>query len=444
MFELIPEDVPKVLTEFRRIGTRLPVPESVAVLSEIFRNEPPSVLTQFPTVWTRASGSQIFDPYGNIWLDWTSGVIAANLGHGSEAVGAAIIEVASRPLLHSYVYPTLERAAYLNMVKEVLGYEKALLLTTGSEAVEAAIKIALRNGASRGKEKIVSFDYAFHGRTMGAQSAGGIAAQQTWLPQNSRTFTRIPFPARDSVADGFDPVEPLSKLEEEGGGVAAVLIEPYQGSSLKVADKAAVANIEKWCRAHNALLICDEVQAGFGRTGRMFGYEYLNIEPDLVCCGKGISNGFPMAMVLCSNEVVRNFNLGELSSTHSGNPLGLAAATAVLNAFTNSNILANVTARSAQLLEGLHAISAEFHPHIEDVRGVGLAAGLVFKDPRICALVAKRSWQSGLLVFAPIGREKTILKFTPPLSISAEQIADGLLALHGAVSTVVETIGGHE
>lgn len=435
MLDLSPEPVPPIQTKFRRIVTPLPAPESLSLLQSLAEDEPRSVQTQFPTVWERSVGSQVYDPYGNIWLDWTAGVIAANLGHGRESVSKAIMDAASLPLHHSYVFPTRQRADFSRLVKDRFGYESVLLLTTGSEAVEAAIKLALGHSWKRNKLVIVSFDGAFHGRTMGAQSVGGIASQREWLPGQGVTFVRIPFPSREALDKNFDPLAALQQVEADLG-VAAVLLEPYQGSTLEVADAAVARSVQDWCARNGAALIVDEIQAGYGRTGEMFGHYHLGIRPDIICCGKGISNGVPMAMVLSSRRYTERFRPGELSSTHSGNPLGLAAGMAVLREFEDSDILGEAQARGRELRKGLEDLMTRFPELIQDVRGIGLCLGLVFLDARSCMLAAKRTWQSGLLVFTPIGVKKNILKFTPPLTVTAEQIEDGLQALWSAIAEV--------
>src|ERR1051326_5283612 len=183
-FSITPRQVPRVDTKFRRIVTDLPHPDSIATLEKLREFEPQSMRGQPPLVWDRAEDIFVYDKYGNQWLDWSSGVLVTNAGHGAPEVRQAILDQVNSGLLHNYVFPSEERAALVECLAGVApkGLDKVFLLTTGSEATECAIKLARAHGLKKGGKKkigIVGFERGFHGRTMGAQQAGGMAGQKT-------------------------------------------------------------------------------------------------------------------------------------------------------------------------------------------------------------------------------------------------------------------------
>ena len=193
-FSLVPEDVPPVHTRYRTIRTKLPVPESLAIFAALEDSESPSMRGQPPIVWHRAEGFQVWDRWGNKWIDWTSGVIVANAGHGRKEIRAALREIVDRSLLLSYCFVHEQRAELAKLLQSLTTdpeYYRVFLLSTGSEGCENAIKLARTWGlAQHGPRKrmIISFENAFHGRTLGAQLAGGMQAQKKWIVGEGSTF----------------------------------------------------------------------------------------------------------------------------------------------------------------------------------------------------------------------------------------------------------------
>src|SRR5687767_1024917 len=201
-WELIPRDVPKVSTRYRRIVTPIPAPQSIPILETLRRYEPQSMGGQPPIVWDRAEGIHVYDRWGNQWLDWSAGVLVANAGHGHPRVRQAIVDQANHGLLHNYCFPSAVRARLAEALAEVAppGLKKVFLLTTGAEATECAIKLARTQGlkvGGKGKIHVVTFANAFHGRTLGAQMAGGIASLKQWIVNVDPAIVQVPFP------DGF-------------------------------------------------------------------------------------------------------------------------------------------------------------------------------------------------------------------------------------------------
>src|SRR6266850_3305669 len=219
-FSITPRKVPRIETKYRRVLTPLPHPDSVPTLEKLRQFEPFSMCGQPPIVWDRAEDIFVYDKHGNQWLDWSSGVLVANVGHGAPEIRQAIIDQVNSGLLHNYVFPSEERAA---LVEFLVGLapkclEKAFLLTTGSEATECAIKLARTYGIKKGGTKkigIVGAERGFHGRTLGAQQAGGIPGQKNWIINEDPAIVKVPFPdgywTEDTSFDLF-----LRTLEKKG------------------------------------------------------------------------------------------------------------------------------------------------------------------------------------------------------------------------------------
>ena len=331
-FELIPEETAKINTKYRKISTKIPVPESIPVLEKLRKWEPRSMSGQPLVIWDRAEGVNVFDPYGNKWLDFSSGVLVANAGHGNPEICSAIKKVVEKPLLHNYCFPSIYRAELAEMIASVSPepLKKVFLLTTGAEAVECAIKLARTYGTKNksGKKVIVSFEHGFHGRTLGAQMIGGIPVLKEWICNIDPDMIQVPFPGDPRVDDrSFEIFEnTLKKCGVDFGNVCGVISETYQGGSAAFMPKAYAEKLREWCDRHNALLIFDEIQAGFGRTGTLFGFEHYGVVPDIFTLGKGVSSGLPLSVVVGRPDILDLYEPGTMTSTHCGNPLCAASS----------------------------------------------------------------------------------------------------------------------
>jgi 4-aminobutyrate aminotransferase-like enzyme len=259
-FDLTPRDTPRVETRFRRIATRFPVPESLPVLEKLRRNEPVSMRGQPPVVWDRAEGFQVHDAYGNTWIDWSSGVLVTSAGHGRSAIVDAVCRQARSQLLHNYCFPTEIRARLTEKLVSLApeGIDKAFLLTTGSETTENVVKLGRTYGKtiSPTKTVMVTFERAFHGRTMGAQLSGGIPELKEWVGPAGAGFVQVPFPDGFRTEDrSFAMFE--KTLAEKGvdpNDVACVMTETYQGGGASFAPEDYMQDLRGWCDKHGALL----------------------------------------------------------------------------------------------------------------------------------------------------------------------------------------------
>jgi len=470
VYGLEPRDVPRVNTRFRRIVTKIPVPESTPILRTLQECEPVSMQGQPPVVWERAEGFQVYDRWGNMWLDWSSGVLVTNAGHGRKEIVEAIAGQARHGLLHSYCFPNEPRARLAKRLSDLANAAiarirregnrpdpsdpsdrsdpsyRVFLLTTGAETTENAIKLARTYGRKVGgprKIAIVSFEKAFHGRTLGAQQIGGIPALKDWIGNLDPDFVQAPFP------DGFRTTDTsfelfLRTLKDKGFGperVAGVIMETYQGGGADFAPREYMQALAAWCREHDILLILDEVQAAFGRTGTYWGFEHYGVAPDIICCGKGITSCLPLACVIGRDDVMGLYGPGEMTSTHSGNPVCCAAALANLDLIERDGLVENARAMGDLLHMELNRLKDRFPKHIGAVHGKGLVAGVMLVKPgtqdpdgELAFETVRRSVEKGLLFFSPVGFGGATVKVSPPLCITAEAVREGAQVLGEAIA----------
>lgn len=449
-YSLEPRSVPRVETEFRRITTPLPVPDSVPLIQRLQAAEPRAMQGQPPVIWDQAEGFLVRDRWGNQWIDWSSGVLIANAGHNAPRVNEAIRKQVEHGLLTNYCFPSEARLALVERLVSLLPepLKKIFLLTTGSETVECAIKLCRTYGASVGgsrKACIVSFENAFHGRTLGSQQAGGIPALKGWIGHLDPGFVQLPFPDAFRQTDtSFDAFE--RGLRNQGvdfDTVAGVVLETYQGAETAFAPVDFMQNLRKWCDRHKALLVCDEVQAGFGRTGTFWGFQHYGIVPDLACFGKGITGSLPLAAVAGRSDVMDLPSPGSMTSTHTGNPVCCAAALASIETILDEDLTGNSRRMGGVLHRELHELKKKYE-EVAAVLGKGLVAGFVIADPRtgvpdgaLAFDIVKRSVEKGLLMFSPVGPGGGTVKICPPLMITEEALDDSLAAFREAVTEAV-------
>lgn len=451
-YDLTPVEVPGVDTKYRTIQTKLPVPESLPFFEEMTRSEPRSMRGQPPILWHKAEGCTVSDAWGNRWLDWSSGVLITNAGHGRKEIVDAIRAMLDRPLLATYVFPHEGRATLTGMLRNLSPDPDAyqvFLLSTGSEATENCIKLAKSYALEKhgpAKKIIVSFKNAFHGRTLGAQLAGGNPRQKAWIGGEHSDFVQVPFP------DGFkNPdtrfelfLETLDALSVRPEEIAGVISESYQGVGPDFLPVDYARRLEAFCREHDIVLVMDEVQSGFGRTGKMFGYQHYGITPDLVPCGKGISSSLPISAVIGREDIMGLYPPGSMTSTHSASPLSVAAAIANLEIIRDETLADRAAEMEKILMPGLEKIQRA-HPEVLGcLHGKGLVAGLqVVKpgtrepDAATATAINVKCFQKGLLMFAPVGVAGECIKIAPPLSIPEDALREAIEVLAEAVDEVL-------
>jgi 4-aminobutyrate aminotransferase/(S)-3-amino-2-methylpropionate transaminase len=451
-YSLKPVAVPKIDTEFRTINTSLPVPESLEIFDLLSESEPVSMMGQPPVIWDKAKGFQIYDKWGNKWLDWSSGVLITNAGHGRDRILKALREVIDQELIATYVFVHEKRAELTKMLQDISpdpSNYQVFLLSTGSEATENCIKLAKTYALEKHgphKKYIVSFKNAFHGRTLGAQFAGGMAQLKTWIIDEGQTFVQVPFPDGYKNEDiSFDLF--LSSLKNQGikpADIAGVITETYQGVGPDFLPVEYAKKLEGFCRENDIVSIYDEVQSGFGRTGKMFAYEHYGVTPDLVACGKGISSCLPISAVIGRKDIMGLYGPGAMTSTHSASPLPVAAAIENLKIIEEENLVENSRILGEVLKPGLDRIQAKYPDVLGCVQGKGLVAGIqVVKkgtkepDAETAVEINVKCFHKGLLMFAPVGIAGECIKISPPLMITKEALEEGISVLEEACDEVI-------
>ena len=406
---------------------------------------------QIPIIWDKAEDFSIYDKHGNKWIDFTSTIFVANVGHGNQHVCNAVKEVLEKPLLHTYAYVNEERVRYHKKLVEFAGppFEKAFLLSSGTEATEAALKLMRMNGQKNKKRKlgIICIDGNWHGRTLGAQMMSGNPSQKEWIGYHDPNIHHIPFPYPWALngKTGAEFLEMgLGNLQKSGidleNDICGFMLETFQGWGTVFYPKDFVKAIENICKKFNILLTFDEMQSGFARTGKKFGYEHYGVQADLLCCGKGIASGFPLSAVIGSTKIMDLPDVGNMSSTHSANPFVCAAGIATLEEIKRLDLVQETERKGRIFFEKLNELKERYSDRISWVLGSGLISALIFKIPGkqepdtiFPSLVSEKAMQKGLLV-VHTGRES--IKLAPPLTISEEAIIEGIDVLDFSALTV--------
>jgi 4-aminobutyrate aminotransferase/(S)-3-amino-2-methylpropionate transaminase len=323
------------------------------------------------------------------------------------------------------------------------------LLTTGSEATECCIKLSKTYALEKHgpqKKYFVSFLNGFHGRTLGAQMAGGLPALKKWIGEGDDTFVQVPFPDGYKNEDiSFELF--LSTLRENNispDNIAGIMTESYQGIGPDFLPFDYAQKLQQFCRDNDIVLTMDEVQAGFGRTGKNFCYEHYDIQPDLIACGKGISSSLPLAAVIGRKDIMDLYPPGSMTSTHSASPLPVASAVANLEIFKNEKLSERAATSGKILLEGLKKIQSKYPDRLGCLNGKGLVAGIqVVKqgsktpDNATALKINIASIQKGLLMFAPVGIAGECVKICPPLTIEEDVLLESLEVFEEAVDEVL-------
>lgn len=369
-----------------------------------------------PIEFVKAEGSYLIDSEGKAYLDFSSGIGVTNLGFHPQ-VQQALIQQAGR-IWHS---PNL----YLSSLQEQVAQELAgsydylaFFCNSGAEANEAAIKLARK---ATGKQGIITFQQSFHGRTFGAMAATG----------------------QDKIKEGFGDGVPhfsyavyndLASVEDlVNQDTAAVMLELVQGESgVRPAEAAFVKDLADFCQQEGLLLIVDEVQTGMGRTGQLYSFEHYGIIPDIVTLAKGLANGLPAGALLGKSSLAPAFGPGSHGSTFGGNKLSMATALETLNIMKETGFMEEVRSKSAILLEQLQ-LAFKDHPKISAVRGLGMMIGI--ETSASLSRIVEAARQKGLIILTA---GENVIRLLPPLTISKEEIQQGIAILKEVFSEVDE------
>ncbi|CAE6927180.1 MAG: aspartate aminotransferase family protein [Pseudomonadota bacterium] len=375
----------------------------------------------------KGEGSRIWDQNGNEYIDFAGGIAVSCLGHCHPVMVNALTEQGNK-LWHLSNVMTNEPALRLaKKLTEVSFAERVFFANSGAEANEAALKLARRYAADvHGTEKseIIAFKQGFHGRTFFTVTVGGQAAYSDGFGPKPGNVTHLP----------YNDIEALQAHMSDR--TCAVMMEPLQGEGGIIPPTPEFAQaVRELCDKHNALLIFDEVQTGNGRTGHFYAYQGLGITPDILSTAKSLGGGFPIGAMLTTAKLAEHMKVGTHGSTYGGNPLACAVAEAVVDEVTKPEVLAGVLEREAMFREGLEKINAKYNIFSE-VRGKGLLLGAALNEEwqgrARDVLVA--AGKQGLMVLVA---GANVVRFTPSLVITQQEIEEGLAKLDKAIATLV-------
>jgi 4-aminobutyrate aminotransferase-like enzyme len=399
---------------------------------------------QLPVVWDHAEDFHVFDKHGNRWIDFTSTIFVANCGHSNSSVVKALKEQIDSGLMHTYTFASEIRIRFLKKLIEITPpfCEKAFLLSAGTEAVECALKLMRMYGRSVRDDKkgIISFTGCMHGRTMAAEMMKGDPRSSEWIGYTDPNMFHLPFPytwlAENSKKYNWrkhfqKDITALLKRENTGpDNICGIMIESYQGWGAIMYPEEYIQELVNFACKHDILVTFDEIQGGFGRTGKMFVYEHYGVEPDLLCLGKALSGGVPLSAVIGRQKILDLPETGSMSSTHSANPLCCAAALANIEEIVSKDLIRESEQKGRMLHSYLNDLKEKYPGYISYIFGKGLLAAIIVTDPEtyqpnglIASRVCEKAMQKGLLL-VHTGRES--IKIGPPLTMPKEAIVEAI------------------
>jgi len=384
----------------------------------------------------RAENAEIWDVEGKRYIDFAAGIAVLNTGHRHPKLVAALQQQLER-FTHT-AYQIVPYASYVELAERInqrapgRSARKTAFFTTGAEAVENAIKIAR---AATGRPGVIAFSGAFHGRTMmGMALTGKVAPYKVGFGPFPSEVYHAPFPSTlqgVTVADASKALQHLFKADIDPRRVAAIIFEPVQGEGgFNVAPPEFVRMLRAVCDEHGILLIADEVQTGFGRTGKLFAMEHYDVVPDLTTMAKSLAGGMPLSAVCGRAEIMDAPAPGGLGGTYAGNPLAVAAALAVLDVLESEQLIPRGAALGERLVTRLNSLKPRV-PQMAEVRGIGAMVAVEFQradgspDPEFTREVQNRALERGLLLLS-CGVHGNVIRFLFPLTIPDTVMNEGL------------------
>ncbi|MFC0906414.1 aspartate aminotransferase family protein [Clostridium sp. MT-14] len=373
-----------------------------------------------PVVFTNAKGCKLYDVSNKEYLDFTSGIGVMALGHGNEKWIKAVEDQLEKLVHTSNIVLNIPVLKLAKKLTEISNMSKVFFCNSGTEANEGSIKLARKYSFEKygkGRNTIITLDRSFHGRTMASLEATGEEELHKYF---------YPFP------EGFKhidiTVEALEKAVDST--VCAIMIEAVQGEGgVNPLSKEFVSKVFEIAEKNDILVICDEVQCGLGRTGKLYGFNNYNVQPDIISVAKTLGGGLPMGAVLCNKKLKDTFKYGDHGSTFGGNPVCAAGAIEVLNEITDESFLAKVAEKGKFIKEFFKNNSSK---NIKEVRGIGLMVGVEIKGK--ASEIQKKVFEKGLLVLTA-GRDN-VVRILPPLIITQEELEKGLNIIYEAIKSM--------
>lgn len=386
------------------------------------------------------SGCKLYTTDGKEYLDCVAGIATCALGHSNAALTDAITHQMQQVHHVSNLYFIPAQAALAAWLTDNSVADKVFFCNSGAEANEAAIKCARRHASNRGitKPVIITAEQSFHGRTLGALSATGQPKYHKGFGFDGKMmpgFVYVPYNDADALRAA------VKEVQSSGQGLAAIMMEALQGEGgIIPGDATFFQTARELCDETGAFLICDEVQIGMGRSGKLWGYENLpNVTPDIFTSAKALGGGVPIGAMMAAGAAATVFGPGDHASTYGGNPLACAAGLAVARYLVEHDTLSNVQARSAQLKAGLERIAAQHPTVLGATRGWGLLMGVVVANAETAppATIVQAAMDEGLLI---LGAGSDVVRFVPPLIITESEIEQALTLFEKAVTKVASQI----
>ncbi len=438
------DDVPRMKTE-------IPGPKAQEILERQSKYLFYKLPTPLPIVWEKAQGAVVTDVDGNRYIDLSSGVLVMNVGHSHPVIIDRIMNQVQQ-LIHSYFAPTSAQVDALEALASMLpqSLQRIMLVTTGAESVEAAVKIAR---AFTKKTEILTFFGSFHGRSYLTMGMGGLMGVKKDFGPMPTGHLHAPYAycyrcsfGLELKSCGMQCLKFLDELLETSskGDPAAVVVEPYQGSSGAVVPPPQfLEGLREFCDRNDMLLIFDEVQAGMGRTGKNFAFEHFSFLPDIVCLGKGIASGIPTSAVIVRNDISDALRSLSWTSTFAANPLSSAAIAASVEILVEENLSAKAARTSEHMLERMNEMKLRY-PLIGDVRGMGMSMGMEFvlnqetkePAPKEAMEIFMNATRGGLILIPPVGINANVLRLGPPLNLPDDLTDKALDIIEDAVHVV--------
>lgn len=397
-----------------------------------------SISVVHPITLSHGKNAEVWDTHGKRYIDFVGGIGVLNLGHCNPAIVAAIQHQASR--LTHYAFNAAGHEPYIELMKRLSDFVpvsyplSGMLTNSGAEAAENALKIA--RGAT-GKTAIIAFDGGFHGRTLATLNLNGkVAPYKQRVGVLPGPVYHLPFPSIDTGVSSDQALQALERLfsvEIDVNEVAAVIFEPVQGEGGFLAMEPAFAQtLRAFCDKHGIVLIADEIQSGFGRTGQRFAFPRLGIEPDLLLLAKSIAGGMPLGAVVGRKALLDSLPKGGLGGTYSGNPMACAAALATLEAMTDANLATWGELQECAIVSRYQRWQAQrLSPYLGRLTGTGAMRGIELVDakgapaPAQLAQLLEAARAAGLLLM-PSGKARHIIRLLAPLTIEPEVLNEGL------------------
>jgi len=397
--------------------------------------------------WKKAKNIHVWDSFGKKLIDFTSTIFVTNVGHANKAIINEVKKTLNSPISHSYNYYNQQRYEYTKALIKFIDNKKlnkCYLLSAGTEATEAALKLMRLKGISLKKNYkklgIISLRGNWHGRTMGAQMMSGENAQSRWIGFHDKNMYHLDFPypwlADEKTGNEFflkSLKKSFPKKFNFKKKIAGIILEAFQGWGAFFYPKSYIKALKLFCKKNNILITIDEMQSGFGRTGYKFLHEYYKLNPDILCCGKAMGSGFPLSGVISRSEIMNIPKIGDMSSTHSANPIACSAGLATLKEIKKKKLVENSNILGKVFSNELKKLKEQFPQYINFVSSKGLIGAIIFKNDKknigtkLANKITISCYNKGLLL-VNTGRES--IKLGPPLTISRKSLLKSFNLMH--------------